>query len=364
MNNSRSYLYRYAVIALIGVIVGGLATLSLNPNSNAPQKELYSPPMVQAQPPVNPAIGDFPAVSVARKLGPAVVGITSFETTDKFFADSGNESSGSGVILSKNGLIVTNNHVVEGASRIIVTLNSGKQLPAKLVGRDPRTDLAVIQVKANNLVVAPLGDSNKLNVGEPAIAIGNPLGEAFARTITVGVISALNRSITIGEQTMKVIQTDAAINPGNSGGALVNARGELVGINSAKISIPGVEGIGFAIPISDARPIISELTARGYVQRPWLGIVGASINADEADFYKLPQGIFVREVAADGPAKPAGLRAGDVIIRIDSTRTKTFEDLRQALEKGKIGRQISLIIMRNGRKVETQLRLSAMPRPQ
>lgn len=170
--------------------------------------------------------------------------------------------TGSGVIYDKSGLIATNNHVVEGASEIIVSLTDGRSVKGKVLGADAATDLAVVKIDENNLPVADFGDSSTLQVGEPAIAIGNPLGLEFRGSVTAGVISALNRSIQLGERKFDLIQTDAAINPGNSGGALVNAEGEVVGINSAKIAVSGVEGIGFAIPINSAKPILDELAKK------------------------------------------------------------------------------------------------------
>ena len=198
-----------------------------------------------------------PIVAAAKKVGPAVVGITNKAYVRDIFnrVQLTERGTGSGVIYDKSGLIATNNHVVEGASEIIVSLTDGRSVKGKVLGADAATDLAVVKIDENNLPVADFGDSSTLQVGEPAIAIGNPLGLEFRGSVTAGVISALNRSIQLGERKFDLIQTDAAINPGNSGGALVNAEGEVVGINSAKIAVSGVEGIGFAIPINSAKPI-------------------------------------------------------------------------------------------------------------
>lgn len=206
--------------------------------------------------------------------------------------------TGSGVIYDKSGLIATNNHVVEGASEIIVSLTDGRSVKGKVLGADAATDLAVVKIDENNLPVADFGDSSTLQVGEPAIAIGNPLGLEFRGSVTAGVISALNRSIQLGERKFDLIQTDAAINPGNSGGALVNAEGEVVGINSAKIAVSGVEGIGFAIPINSAKPILDELAKKGRVVRPYIG--ASLVDKDIANRYgfdiDLHDGIFVMKV--------------------------------------------------------------------
>ena len=205
-----------------------------------------------------------PIVAAAKKVGPAVVGITNKAYVRDFFNRTQlmERGTGSGVIYDKAGYIATNNHVVEGASEIIVSLPDGRTVKGKVLGADAVTDLAVVKIDADNLTVATFGDSDTLQVGEPAIAIGNPLGLEFRGSVTAGVISALNRSIEVGERKFNLIQTDAAINPGNSGGALVNADGEVVGINSAKVAVSGVEGIGFAIPINTAKPILQELAER------------------------------------------------------------------------------------------------------
>ena len=215
-------------------------------------------------------------VQAAKKVSPAVVGIT----TKVYNRDMFNrkvlvgEGVGSGVIFDKAGYIVTNNHVVGPAKTVIVSLADGQSTEGTVVGRDEKTDLAVVKIKMDNLPVAEFGDSDSLQVGEPAIAIGNPLGLEFQGTVTVGVISSLNRTIGAEGQSMKLIQTDAAINPGNSGGALVDADGKVIGINSAKISKEGVEGLGFAIPINAARPILQDLIKNGKVVRPYLGLYG------------------------------------------------------------------------------------------
>ena len=199
-------------------------------------------------------------VEIARKVGPTVVGINTKVAMQNFFGmPTMQDGSGSGIIISSDGYVVTNNHVIEGASEIKVLLSDGKEFEAKLVGADARTDLAVLKMEGLNFPYATLGNSSELQVGELAVAIGNPLGNELAGSVTGGYISALNRSITVDDRKFNLIQTDAAINPGNSGGALVNNYGEVIGINSVKMSASGVEGIGFAIPIDEAKPIIEDL---------------------------------------------------------------------------------------------------------
>ncbi|MBR1975831.1 MAG: trypsin-like peptidase domain-containing protein, partial [Phascolarctobacterium sp.] len=248
-----------------------------------------------------------PIVAAAKKVGPAVVGITNKAYVRDFFnrVKFVERGTGSGVIYdAKNGLIATNHHVVEGATEIIVALTDGRTVKGKVLGEDAATDLAVVQVDEKNLPVATFGDSDTLQVGEPAIAIGNPLGLEFRGSVTAGVISALNRSIELGERKFNLLQTDAAINPGNSGGALVNADGEVIGINSAKIAVSGVEGIGFAIPINTAKPILDQLADKGRVARPYLG--ASLIDKEVADRFgfdlDLHGGVFIAKVVKDSPA--------------------------------------------------------------
>ena len=218
-----------------------------------------------------------PTVRAAAAVGPSVVGITN-KAVARDFSNNPVESQGvgSGVIFKNDGgksYIVTNNHVVDGANELIVSLADGRSLPGKLVGADALTDLAVVEVDDGNLPTADFGDSDATVVGESVIAIGNPMGLEFQGSVTSGVVSALNRTLGDGDARIKLLQTDAAINPGNSGGALVNADGEVIGINSIKIAVGGVEGIGFAIPINTARPIIQSLIEKGRVIRPYLGVV-------------------------------------------------------------------------------------------
>ena len=217
-----------------------------------------------------------PAVRAAKVVGPAVVGITNKAVARDWFNNPvETEGVGSGVIFKNDGgdsYIVTNNHVISGAKELIVSLPDGKSLKGKLVGADEVTDLAVVKVSSGKLPTAKFGDSDKIVVGEPAIAIGNPMGLEFQGSVTSGVISALNRTLDISDKRVKLLQTDAAINPGNSGGALVNADGEVIGINSAKVAANGVEGMGFAIPINTVQNIIDQLMDKGYVARPYLGV--------------------------------------------------------------------------------------------
>ena len=303
-------------------------------------------------------------VQAAKKVNPAVVGIT----TKVYNRDMFNrkvlvgEGVGSGVIFDKAGYIVTNNHVVGTAKTVIVSLADGQSTEGTVVGRDAKTDLAVVKINMDNLPVAEFGDSDSLQVGEPAIAIGNPLGLEFQGTVTVGVISSLNRTIGAEGQSMKLIQTDAAINPGNSGGALVDADGKVIGINSAKISQEGVEGLGFAIPINAARPILQDLITNGKVVRPYLGLYGLDQQMAARFGMQLnAQGIYVYRVVPGGPLDQAGLQHGDVIVKLDGTDVKDFASLQSVMDKLKVGDSVSIDYTRNGMNREATVVLQESP---
>ena len=303
-------------------------------------------------------------VQAAKKVSPAVVGIT----TKVYNRDMFNrkvlvgEGVGSGVIFDKAGYIVTNNHVVGTAKTVIVSLADGQSTEGTVVGRDAKTDLAVVKINMDNLPVAEFGDSDSLQVGEPAIAIGNPLGLEFQGTVTVGVISSLNRTIGAEGQSMKLIQTDAAINPGNSGGALVEADGKVIGINSAKISQEGVEGLGFAIPINAARPILQDLITNGKVVRPYLGLYGLDQQMAARFGMQLnAQGIYVYRVVPGGPLDQAGLQHGDVIVKLDGTDVKDFASLQSVMDKLKVGDSVSIDYTRNGMNREATVVLQESP---
>lgn len=303
---------------------------------------------------------------IVDKVGPAVVGIINKTTYGNaygyygFFGGNLNEeieqSSGSGVIISADGYIVTNNHVVENATKISVILNSGEEYEGKVVGKDASTDLAVVKIAASGLAFAQMGTSSNLRVGETAIAIGNPLGQEFAGTTTQGIISGLNRSVTIDNKTMNLIQTDAAINPGNSGGALVNEYGHLIGINTAKISSSTLEGLGFAIPIDEAKPIIQELITNGYVTgRPVIGIAGRAVTKEDAQAYNLKVGVYVSSLTPNGPAHMAGVKIGDIIIECDGEPVETVDDINEIKNKKSPGNEISVKIYRRGEYVNLKI---------
>ena len=274
--------------------------------------------------------GSKDTTEIAKEVGPAVVGIKSTVQGQMslFGGYSTSEAQGSGIIISADGYIVTNNHVVADSSSVSVQLNTGSEYAAKVIGADDQTDLAVIKIEpTEELTVANLGDSTKVEVGETAIAIGNPMGLEFFGSVTQGIVSAVNRTVQVDNRTMNLIQTDAAINSGNSGGALVNSKGEVIGINAVKVTTTGVEGMGFAIPISEAKPIISDLLDYGYVKgRPVIGLSTRDVSAYMAQQYGWPQGAQIMSVTTDN-ARNAGLQQGDIITKIDDKTISKGSDL-------------------------------------
>ena len=311
---------------------------------------------------------------IAEKVGPAVVGVINMTTYSgysyndpySFFFGQGDSSnqqgqevqqgSGSGIIISEDGYIITNNHVVEGASSLKVILNTGEEFTATLKGADSRTDLALLKIEGKKFPYATLGDSTALRVGDLAVAIGNPLGQELAGTVTVGYISALNRTMTIDNKQLTLIQTDAAINPGNSGGALVNCYGEVIGINTAKVSSSSLEGLGFAIPTAEAKPIIEDLISNGYVKgRPVIGIAGRAISANDAKRYNLVEGIYVYSMTDNSPAHMAGLKIGDIITECNGQAVKSVDELNEIKNKFKPNDTLKLKVWRTGETLDVNL---------
>ncbi|MDM8157746.1 trypsin-like peptidase domain-containing protein [Amedibacillus dolichus] len=290
--------------------------------------------------------------SVVEQCANSVVEIQTESVTNGSnpFQQYVSSGAGSGVILTQDGYIVTNHHVIEDANTITVRTRSGDEYTASLVGSDEQSDLAVLKIDAAGLTPAVLGDSTTLEVGDLAIAIGNPLGE-LGGSVTSGIISALDREMTIDGQTMTLLQTDAAVNPGNSGGGLFNANGDLIGIVNAKSSGENVEGIGFAIPISTATDIIDELIANGEVtSRPTLGVSLYNVE-DEMTASQLgvdSTGVYIVQIVDGGAADNAGLRSGDRIVSVDGSEVSSASDVRAALNKHKIGESISITVERNG----------------
>lgn len=302
---------------------------------------------------------ELTTTEIAAKVGPSVVGVVCTSKTMNYFGQQGqSQSSGSGVIITDDGYIVTNNHVIENANSVKVVLNSGNEYDATVVGSDSKSDLAVLKIEEKGLTYATFGDSSKVMVGDKAVAIGNPLGTELMGTVTQGIISAVNRTVTIENKKLTLLQTDAAINSGNSGGALVNAYGEVIGINSAKMSAAGVEGIGFSIPSNTVKPIIDDLIKNGYVSgRLMIGVAGTNITETLADYYDLPEGFYVNQVYQGYGAYLAGIQPGDVIIKCDGKVTKTIDEINEIRDKHKVGDTITITVSRDGKTMDFNVKL-------
>lgn len=300
---------------------------------------------------------------VSSNVMPSIVSITGkFETTSQSWfgqtQSSESEGVGSGIIIGKKDgkiLIVTNNHVVADAKSLSVGFVDGKSASATIRGTDSDADLAVVEVNTKNMkastlkkiAVITLGDSSKLKTGERAIAIGNALG--YGQSVTGGYISALNRQVQLTDKTMTLIQTDAAINPGNSGGALLNSKGELIGINTVKYSSEDVEGMGYAIPINTAKPIINKLIkneATSESEQAYLGVSGQTIDSSMASQFDMPSGVYVQQVIKSSPAQKAGISAGDVIVSIDGSSVSTMDGLKEKISNLKAGKKVKIVVKR------------------
>lgn len=341
----------------------GFSSVLKNQQNTQPAQSQQSVSMVST----NNALtgGEMTVSQIAAKVGPSCVGIINkakitpqryydpFSGRYYYTSDPNDESlqeqgSGSGIIISSDGYIVTNQHVIDGANEITVILNTGEEFVAKLIGQDEKSDLAVLKIDKKDLPAATLGDSTKLEVGELAVAIGNPLGQEFAGTVTAGVISAVNRTMTVDNKVYNLVQTDAAINPGNSGGALVNKYGEVIGINTIKLSSTGVEGIGFAIAISEAKPIIDDLMNNGFVSgRP---LVGISVSQTR-------NGLSVEQVSVGSGAEAAGIKVGDLIVKADGKAVKTSQELNEIRDKKAPNEYLKLTVIREGELLDIDVKL-------
>lgn len=313
------------------------------------------------------------SISVAEKVLPSVVGITVTYQVNSVFGGSGTtEAAGSGIIISDDGYILTNNHVISSdtstssfyaiteATSIKVNLyNSDETFDATVIGTDSYTDLAVLKIDKTGLTPATLGDSNNVKVGEFVMAIGNPLGMDYS--VTTGVVSAVNREVESEGTTYYAIQTDAAINSGNSGGALVNANGEVIGVNTLKLSGTGIEGIGFAIPISSTTSVVNQLIEYQTVKRPYIGILGSSVDNQTAQRYNLPEGIYVESVEENSPAQKAGIVQSDIITKINGQEVKSVNELNQIKNTCNIEDTVTLTVYRNNATQDIQVTLAETP---
>ena len=277
-------------------------------------------------------------------------------------ARSNGTSSGTGVVLSENGYIITNCHVVEGASSIRIRFTDARVMSAAVVGIDAVSDLAVLYVAATDLTPAQFGDSSGLQVGDAVVAIGDPLGEEFRGTMTDGIVSAINREVNLGSRSMTLIQTNAALNSGNSGGPLLNSYGQVIGINTMKIGAftdeAGVEGLGFAIPSATVKEIVDQLLTKGYVAgRPSLDVEGETVSAAYQRYYRLPAGVWITKIISGGAAEKAGLVAGDILLSIGDVRITSADELTSALYSYKAGDTVQIVIYRGHRQINVSLTL-------
>lgn len=388
---SRKKLWGRAFFNLSLVLVGSGMTLAGGYIAGHQQKDasnLVASPAGAA----SAAIGESNFVTgVVNKVGPAVVRIDSSRTVKaslpdefndplfrRFFGAQGNvpqqkrveRGTGSGFILSADGRILTNAHVVDGADTVTVKLQDGRSFQGKVLGKDELTDVAVVKIQANNLPTVTIGNSDQLRPGESAIAIGNPLG--FDNTVTTGVISATGRSSSLigaTDKRVSYIQTDAAINPGNSGGPLLNERGEVIGMNTAIIQ--GAQGLGFAIPINTAQRISNQLISTGKVQHPYLGIqmqaltpeLKENINSDPNSGLNVDsdKGVLIRRVVPNSPAAQAGIRAGDIIEKLNGQTVADADSVQKAVEDSKIGADLRMDVRRNGQNLTLSIRPGAFP---
>jgi serine protease Do len=320
--------------------------------------------------------GNSSIADIVENASKAIVGISNIQDQTDFFSRNSQDvesGSGSGVIFRKtpeSTYVITNNHVVEGAKKIEVSLYNGEKTTAELVGADALTDLAVIRIDSKYATsVMEMGDSSTLRPGDQVLAIGNPLGLDLSRTVTQGIVSATDRSIPVstsaGNWELNVIQTDAAINPGNSGGALINTNGQLIGINSLKISVSGVEGLGFAIPSNDLLPIVNEIIENGEIERPYIGVSLAGLDEVPREYLQsLPNavvdGAIVTYVDPNSTADKAGIQQEDVIVSINDEKIKNPNDLRKYLySKTKVGEKANLKLYRDGKLITVPLTLKS-----
>jgi serine protease Do len=366
-----------AVVAIAG-LVGLLPHMGFTSGSKAPlwtengvhaqNVQMQMPDWVRLSREAKPAVVNISSkFSAEPVVGPQFRGRPDDGSFDDFFKRFFDEAprrpmraAGSGFILNGNGYIVTNNHVVENAADIQVKLGDGRELPAKVVGRDAKTDLALLKIEATGLPVLPLGDSTALQVGEPVMAIGNPFG--LEQTVTTGIVSATGRVIGSGPYD-NFIQTDASINPGNSGGPLINARGEVVGINTAIFSRSGGSvGIGFAVPSSLAKTVITQLADHGKVERGWLGVAIQPLTQDLAKSFKLGEstGALVSSVVDGSPAAKAGVKTGDVIVEFDGKKVAKSTDLPGLVADMPVGKNVPIVVMRDGKQVRLNAQIAKL----
>jgi S1-C subfamily serine protease len=321
---------------------------------------------------ISPSEGGTSITEIARAVSPSIVNIDirTAPQSSPLFDIGAQEGTGSGVIYTNDGYIITNNHVVEGAQDITVTLASGEELNGKNIGADPENDIAVVKIDKSDLPVLTLGDSDKLVVGQLCAAFGSPFG--FEQTVTSGIVSALNRSISAGSQSggqttvlTNLIQTDAAINPGNSGGALTDGRGRLIGINAVIATASGgSEGVGFAIPINTASKVAEDIISGKPISHPYIGVLGQTVSESIAEQYNLPvnKGAYVTRVVPQGPADKAGIKVGHIIVAIDGKPVKSMDEVVAEVRSRSVGDTIELTYYSGSDRKKAEVKLEERPK--
>ncbi|QZY55420.1 serine protease HtrA [Crassaminicella profunda] len=359
------------VIILVSALIGGVISSYVMPvyvfGNLIPYPQNYFGSDVKQVINVNPKSTEFLVSAVAKKAMPSVVGITTKSIErDFFFGPRTSKGLGTGVVVDKRGYILTNAHVVNNGNveELNVLFDDGTKKNAKILWNDPALDLAVIKVDGVNVTPADLGNSDHLQVGEVAIAIGNPLGMEFEKTVTSGIISGLNRSVEINnnERIENLIQTDASINPGNSGGPLLNSKGEVIGINTAKMK--SGEGLGFAIPINIAKPIVDQFIEKGEFRKVYIGIQGMNVNVFERSTgidLAPEEGIYIARIYKDSPAAKGGLNTGDIIVGVGNSKITSMTQLVKELYKHRPGDTINIKIMRNDQEKTLKIKLEKIP---
>jgi len=363
--------FPFFIVALVASIVGGVVSSYIAPNylygKLLPTPSIYEPQKYYDAQKTNIVVNNETSIesAVAKKAMGSVVGITTKEIVGDFFGEREIEGTGSGIIINTNGYILTNSHVVGdgNAKDISVLFENGDKKAGTVLWHDSSIDLAIVKVDATNLPVADLGNSDQLEVGEIAIAIGNPLGLEFQRSVTSGIISGLHRSIQVDEHNLieDLIQTDASINPGNSGGPLLNSKGEVIGINTAKIK--SAEGLGFSIPINTAKTIIEQVIKEGTYKTVFIGIKGVEVELYERQLgidLSTDDGVIIIEVSPNSPASNAGLMSGDIIEKIDDKKIDNMNQLKKSLYKYNKGDNATLSIIRNGSKKKVEIKFSEL----
>lgn len=366
-------------VIVVGTCVGvpairnGIAKQIIGSSSSSSSNSSSSTPILNTQQISLEAYSDT-AIAAANKVLPSIVGIKIEFAVNSIFnrGTSVSSAEGSGIIISEDGYILTNNHVVnssssssfyevEEASKVTVKLyNDDTEYEAKIIGTDEQTDLAVIKIDKTGLTAAELGDSDGVQVGEFAMAIGNPLG--LSSSVTSGIISAVNREVTDEDgNTYVAIQTDASINAGNSGGALVNSQGQVIGVNTLKLSGTGVEGVGFAIPINSTKDITDQLIKYNKVKRPYIGIGGIELDEETARVNNLVVGIYVKQLEDFSAAEKGGVKVGDVITEVDGQKVTTMDEVNEIKNKKEIGDELKLKVYRNGKYIDLTITLQEQP---